>query len=148
MVGLLVVSPHAAGPQLYEARCGKRLGARADWRACECRIKCELLEPHDCRRAVHPVTTGGCCGRFLRAGRRVLVDTTAARYMAASAVYLMYAMAIMMIDVYAYGGFCALRPLQPRPLAVSRTPLHPRRCSPTPRLPPQTAPCMTASTRA
>ena len=41
----------------------------------------------------------------MRAGRRALVDTTASRYLAASTVYLIYALVVISIDIGGYGGF-------------------------------------------
>ena len=47
---------------------------------------------------------GGCCRRLARAARTTLAEPSNSRYTLASAVYLSYALLIVMIDVYGFGG--------------------------------------------
>ena len=95
------------------ATCGAELCADAanrvlddDTRALECRVKCSWMSQSACEALVPECgRKGTCVGNFGAAARTTCVDTTSSRYIFACFTYFVYALGIILIDIYAFGGY-------------------------------------------
>lgn len=73
----------------------------AEPRTVDCTIACPLVPQAACE-ACTP-TCGS--GRSALALRKTVVDPTTSRYASACAVYVAYALGVVLIDIYAWGGY-------------------------------------------
>ena len=73
----------------------------------ECVIACPIIPIAACEACIPeaPPADGTSTSKFLKAARYSLVDPAASRYIFACATYLAYAMGIIMIDVWSFGGY-------------------------------------------
>jgi hypothetical protein len=73
----------------------------------ECHIACQVVPESACDSCVPTCGSwdGGVGERFGAAARDMVVDTTSARYTMACFTYFIYAVCIVLIDIYSFGGY-------------------------------------------
>jgi hypothetical protein len=96
----------------------------------ECRVACPIVGEAACEACVPTCgsSDGGVVDRFGAAAREMVADTTSARYVMACFTYFIYAVCIVLIDIYSFGGYVSSRrTVARRDSASVVSPTSPRR---------------------